>query len=136
MNELALAIEEVRAELAGASNEILFDVCDIDGPMLVDGGASGDSVSIGSVATNINVSYKGLGTGKTIVVGGEAYTASHQLKMARIATTVAITPRHKIKVRARGNTPLLIFEKPLIDEDSKSPFLVMSAVLVTQGYQQ
>src|SRR5688500_3119439 len=99
MNELATAIEEVRTELAAAANEILFDLCDSDGPTLTDGGAAGDHVSFGPVATNINVSYKALGSGKQIVVGGEAYTASHQLRMARTSTTVSITPRHKIKVQ-------------------------------------
>lgn len=136
MNELAAAIEEVRAELAGAANEILFDLCDIDGPILVDGGSSGDSVSLGPIATNVNVSYRGLGNGKQFVIGGEAYTASHELKMVRTTTTVAITPRHLVKVQPRGITGQLIFEKPFIIEDSKSPFLKIGATLVKQGFQQ
>src|SRR5688572_13943901 len=136
MNEIATAVEEARTEIAGAANEILPDLCDIDGPTFVEGGASGDSVTIGSVATNINVQYKGLGYGRQITIGGESYTANHELKMVRTATTGAITPRHKIKVHARGNTPQLIFEKPFPVDDSLSPFLRMYAVLVKQGFQQ
>jgi hypothetical protein len=136
MNELATAIEEVRTELAGAANEILFDLCDLDGPTFVDGGGSGDSVTIGSIAQNLNVSYKGFGGTRQFTVGGETYTASHELKMVRTTTTVAITPRYLIKVQARGLTGQLIFQKPFIFEDSKSPFLKIGATLVKQGYQQ
>ena len=35
----------------------------------------------------------------------------------------------------RGITGLLIFQKPFIIEDSKSPFLKIGATLVNQGYQ-
>ena len=136
MNDIALAIEEARTEIAEAANEILPDLCDIDGPTFVEGGSSGDHVTIGPVATNINVSYRGLSGGRQIVVGGEGYTASHELKMVRTATTGTITPRHKIKVHARGNTGQLVFERPFPVEDSLSPFLRLSAVLVEQGYQQ
>jgi hypothetical protein len=136
MNELASAIEEVRTELAGAANEILFDLCDLDGPTFVDGAGAGDSVTIGSIATNLNISYKGFGGSKVMVVGGETYTATHELKMVRTSTTVAITPRYLVKVQARGNTGQLIFQQPFIIEDSMSPFLKIGATLVKQGYQQ
>lgn len=137
MNELAAAIEEVRTELAGVGNEILFDSCDIYAPLFTDGGAEGDSVSLNPVpvATNVNVTIKGHGVAKTFVVGGEAYTASHELKMVRTTKTVAITPRHRIVARARGLTAALIFEKPFITEDSISPLLKVNATLVMQGYQ-
>lgn len=136
MNELATAIEEVRTELAGIGNDILFDLCDIYGPTFTDGGAAGDSVNKVPVATNVNVTYKGFGTSRQFVVGGEAYTASHQLKMVRTAKTVAITPEHRITVKARGRTGQLVFENPHIDEDSISPLLKVHATLVIQGYQQ
>lgn len=137
MNELASAIEEVRTELAGAANDILFDLCDIYAPLFTEGGSAGDSVGLNPtpVATNVNVTYKGLGGTKEFVVGGEAYTASHQLKMVRTATTVAITPRHRLALKARGLTPALIFEKPFTVEDSISPLLKVNATLVVQGYQ-
>lgn len=138
MNELATAIEEVRTELAGSANEILFDLCDLYGPTFTDGGATGDSVGVSPapIAQNLNISYEGFGVSKVFVVGGEAYTASHRLKMVYTSTTVAITPRHLIKVQSRGLTGLLIFENPHIDEDSKSPFLEINATLVIQGFQR
>lgn len=138
MNELAAAIEEVRTELAGVGSEILFDLCDIYAPLFTDGGAAGDSVGINPIplATNVNITIKGFGAAKQFVVGGEAYTASHLLKMVRTTKTVAITPRHRIVARARGLTASLIFEKPFITEDSISPLLKVNATLVIQGFQQ
>jgi hypothetical protein len=137
MNELAEAIEEVRTELADAQSEILFDECDIYAPMFVDGGPSGDSVTLNPipVAQNVGVTQKGLGKGREVSVGGETYIATHKLTMPRTSSTVAITPRHQIRVYARGLTPQLIFEKPVINEDSIDPLLEVSAVLVMQGYQ-
>lgn len=136
MNELAAAIEEARGEVALAANEILPDRGDIIGPTFTDGGAAGDSVSLGTVASNVNVSYRGLGNGRQFVIGGEAYTASHELKMVRTQTTGLITPRHKFKVYARGKTPELVFENLFPVDDSKSPFLKLNATIVKQGYQQ
>lgn len=137
MNDLAAAIEEVRNELAGVQREILFDECDIYAPMFVDGGAAGDSVILNPVpvATKASISYKGMGKGKEISIGGESYIASHALTMARTTINVSITPKHQIRVRPRGRTGQLIFAKPVIDENSVSPLLEISAVLVIQGYQ-
>lgn len=137
MNELASAIEEVRAELAGAANDILFDLCDIYAPLFTDGGSAGDSVGLNPtpVATNVNVTYKGFGATRQFIAGGEAYTADSQLKMVRNAQTVAITPRHRLHLKVRGLTGALIFEKPHVTEDSISPLLKVNATLVVQGYQ-
>ena len=140
MNELATGIEEIRSELAQPANasEILFDLCDIYAPLFTDGGADGDSVSLNPtpVAMNVNVTIKGFGATRQFVVGGEAYTATHQLKMVRTASTVAITPKYRIVTRARGLTRALTFEDPHITEDSISPLLKINATLVIQGYQQ
>ena len=48
------------------------------------------------------------------MIGGEAYAASHRLKMPRTATTVLITPKYLIKVQSRGDTGELVFENPVI----------------------
>lgn len=137
MNEIARAIEEARREVARAAREILFDLCDIYAPTFADGGASGDSVSYGDpVARNVSISYKGLGNGRQYVAGGEAYIASHELKMPWNATTLAITPEHRLRVHARGITPEMIFQKPAAIDDSKSAFLMLNAFVVKQGYQQ
>lgn len=137
MNELASAIEEVRTELAGAQAEILFDECDIYAPLFVDGGELGDTVTLNPipVARNVGITYKGLSKGKEVNVGGESYIASHALRMARTAINVAISPRHQLRTKPRGKTPQLIFEKPVIDEDSVSPLLELNAILVVQGFQ-
>lgn len=136
MNELASAIEEVRTELAGIGNDILFDLCDIEAPEFTDGGEAGDGFSKVPFASNINVTYKGFGGVRQFTVGGESYTATGQLKMVRTAKTVAITPEHRITLRPRGLTRALVFIDPHIDEDSVSPLLKVNATLVIQGYKQ
>lgn len=136
MNDLALAIEEARAAVASAAGEFMPDLCDIEGPTLVDGGAAGDSVSRVPLASNIPCRVKALGGGRQIVVGGRAYTVSHRLQLPRTATTSLISPEHRATVKARGNTPDRIFENLIADEDSLAPMLWVSASVVTQGYQQ
>lgn len=137
MNDIAEAIEEIRSELAIEQKEILFDECNIYAPLFTDGGASGDTIGLNPIpiARNVSISYKGLGKSKEIIIGGQSYIASHALKMARTTINNAITPEHQIRVKARGKTRQLIFEKPCVDEDSVSPFLELNAILVVQGYQ-
>jgi len=135
MNDVATGVEEARSEIATAAVDFLPDICDIAGPTFVDGGSSGDSESIGSVATNIPIGYQSLGNGKQITIGGETYIASHKLRLPRTSQTVAITPKHIITVRARGSTGALIFQKPVISEDDSDALLVVNAVRVIQGFQ-
>lgn len=136
MSEVGDAINEIREELAIASEEFMADVCNLWGPTFVDGGATGDSVTTGLIASNIPVGYKEGGLGGQIVVGGKAYTGSHQLKLPRTTTTVAITPKHWIKVQARGDTSELVFEQPVIIQKGLDPLLTVVASLVQQGFQQ
>lgn len=112
------------------------DLCDLLGPTFVDGGATGDSVTTATIALNVPCMYESSGVGSQIVVGGEAYTASHRITMPNTAVTEAITPKYKIKVLARGNTAELIFEDPVIVQKSYKALLTVAANLVQQGFQQ
>ena len=119
MNDIALAIEEARTEIAEAANEILPDLCDIDGPTFVEGGSSGDHVTIGPVATNINVSYRGLSGGRQIVVGGEGYTASHELPGAERIS--AWRPSHLDERQSRRQRQWSGLLDQIVDADAKQP---------------
>lgn len=134
MSELGDAIDEARAELA---TEYPFtDSCNLWGPTFVDGGSSSDSETIGLAASNIPISYKGSRANSQLVIGGEAYAASHRLKMPRTVTTVLITPKHLIKVQPRGDTGELVFEKPVIVHKDTDVLLTLAATLVQQGFSQ
>lgn len=136
MSEIGDAINEIRDELGDASEEFMADTCDLWGPTFVDGGAAGDSETIGPIASNIPVGYKEGGPGGQIVVGGKAYTGSHRLKLPRTTATVAITPKHWIKVQPRGDTGELVFEQPVIIQKGVDALLTVAANLVQQGFQQ
>lgn len=136
MSEIGDAINEIREELADASEEFMADVCNLWGPTFVDGGSAGDSETTGPIASNIPCGYKEGGPGGQIVVGGQAYAGSHQLKLPRTTATIVITPKHQIKVQARGDTSELVFEQPVIIQKGVDPLLTVVANLVQQGFQQ
>lgn len=133
MSELGDAINEVRTELA---TEYPFaDTCNLWGPTFVDGGASGDSETLAVIASAIPIGYEGASANAQVVIGGDAYAASHRLKMPRTEVTVAITPKHLIKVQPRGDTAELVFEKPVIVQKDTDVLLTLAATLVQQGFQ-
>jgi hypothetical protein len=89
------------------------------------------------VATNIACFIEELSAGAAqTVVGGEAYLSSHRIEAENSSNTLAITPRHQIKVHARAGKPERVFEKPVIADESFAPLIVIKAALVRQGYQQ
>lgn len=113
------------------------DLCDLIAPVFADGGQSGDTITPTAGATGIKCIYHSRSSNSQLVVGGEAYLASHDLELERTSATVAITPKHKLKVRARGDKSILIFQKSIIVEDeSFSPLVNVAATLVQQGFQQ
>jgi hypothetical protein len=137
MSKVGDAVNKARTKVAAKSARIFPDTCDLWGPTFIDGGAVGDSETIAPIplATNIPIGYKGSSANSQVVVGGEAYSASHRLKMPRTSTTLTITPKHLIKVQARGDTSELVFEKPVIVQKDTDVFLTLAATLVQQGFQ-
>src|SRR5690349_16167720 len=130
MSRVGDAIDRARTRVASKSSKILTDTCSLWGPTFVDGGSAGDSETIASIASNIPIGYKGSRANSQIVIGGEAYVASHQLTLPRTMTTMLITPKHFLKVQARGDTPELVFEKPVIVHRDQDVFLTLAATLV------
>jgi hypothetical protein len=77
-----------------------------------------------------------MGHSSQVVVGGEAYLASHRITLPVTEATLAIKPEDRIKVEARGLNPELIFQQPVIIEGSTTVFVNVAATLVQQGYRQ
>lgn len=136
MSEVGDAINEARTELAIATSEFMEDLCDLIKPTFQDGGTAGDTLTTGVIASNVPVNYRGARPGSQVVVGGEAYIASHELDMPRTVQTLVITPEYKIKVLARGDTAVITFQKPVIVHRGSDVLLTVAAELVQQGFQQ
>jgi hypothetical protein len=120
-----------------AKREILGpDLCDLIKPSHVDGGTSGDTISKSTPESGIPCFFKPLGSNTQEVIGGEAYTATHEITMPRTEATSLITPEYRIKVLERDDRPEKIFQHPVIREGSFTPMVVVTASLVQQGYQQ
>lgn len=136
MAEVGDAINEARTEVATAASEFMADLCDLIKPTFQDGGVAGDTLTTGVIASNVPVNYRGARPGSQVVVGGEAYVATHELDMPRTAQTLAITPEYKIKVLARGDTGVMTFQKPVIAHRGLGVLLTVAAELVQQGFQQ
>ena len=52
-------MDRARTKVAAKASKFMPDVCALWGPTFVDGGASGDSETIGLIASNISIGYKG-----------------------------------------------------------------------------
>lgn len=136
MSEIGDVVDEVRTELADASEEFMPDLCNLWGPIFQDGGAGGDTEQFLLLESDVPCKYGPAVHGSRNVVGGEAYQGSHLLTLPRTPETVAITPKYLIKVLERGDTAEQVFEKPSIVPGSMPVFLKVMASLVTQGYQE
>lgn len=114
----------------------LIDRLDLAGPTFVDGGASGDSVTIGDVAAGIPCLREPAGQTDFIVVGGESFVATDRIFMIKQDETDAITLRHKLTLHPSDGTGALVFEKPMKVDETLNPLIVVKAILVRQGYYQ
>jgi hypothetical protein len=111
------------------------DTCDLIGPVLSDGGSSGDSLTKATLAMNVECFITEVsGADALTVLGGESYTATHRIEMIRTPSTLAITPRYKLRVHARGDEGERYFDNPIRPADSRSRMVVLKATLVQQGY--
>ena len=112
------------------------DLCNITTQTFQDGGASGDTVTASTVASDVKCIYEPPGNSSQVVVGGKAFAGSHRIVMSRTTVTSAITPEHRIAVQARGDKAEMIFEEPFIISRSLDPMVIVGATLVQQGYQE
>lgn len=136
VSELGDAFEELKEELGGAAEEFMSDLCDLTKPTLTDGGGSGDTLTQSTAASNVPCFYKPSGRNSPLVVGGHAYIASHQFTLPATTEVLAITPEYRITVQARGSNPQMIFEQPVIVQNSFMALVKVAATLVQQGFRQ
>ncbi len=114
----------------------LMDRLSIWRKTLSDGGATGDTLTIASIASSIPVLVEPAGRGSQIVVGGQAYLASHRLLMIRDSSTLSIKPEDTLKVAARDGRPEQVFEQPAIIDESTDVLVTVAATFVRQGFRQ
>lgn len=132
MSDVGNAINQIRAALSAAAPAFMADTCDVflltPGPD--DYGGSTNTSS--TVASSVPCDYEALSPFQT-EIGGRLITGrTHKITLPSNATTEAILPKHKIVVAARGNTPALTFNDPIVLPDSLSPFLEVAATLAVQ----
>ena len=129
MNELATAIEDIRAELATVAPEIFPDACEIVS-ISTTTDEFGNPLEVRTViASNVPMKYSAMSSSEKIIGEGEQSVLSHKLKMGVTADTITITPSYQIVVEARGESPKLTFENPTSLIGSFSPFMVVAANL-------
>lgn len=135
MSELGDAINEVRTELASAASEFMFDLCDlIPDPSLVAQGA-GHTLTDSAAVTSIPCTHKQLGGGGVRIDDGESVvTKTHKVTLPYTSDTVLIDRHYQIRIHARGFNPQVIFEQPVRQVDSASPF-VSVLVTMTEGFR-
>lgn len=130
MSVLGDAINQVRSQLDSAASQFMADTCSI---ILLtssqdDSGGSGDTPS--TVGSSIPCLVEALKVPLQKQVGGRMITGlDHQITLPANSTTAAILPKHKIVVAARGVTPEMTFNDPVVLPDSLGPFIVVAASL-------
>ena len=113
------------------------DQCEIIGPVFTEGGATGDSVQLATIATYVDCFVREIsGASAQVVIGGAAYISSHQIEVKSNSVTIAITPEYRIRVYARDGVPERIFENPVTTSASYAPLVEMKAQLVRQGFSR
>lgn len=132
MSEVGDAITEVRSELDASASEFMADTCTIKliSPSSDDYGGSTDNET--TVASDIPCDYKAISPQQLVLAGKSVVGRTHTITLPSNANTEAILPKHKIVVGARGNTPALTFNDPVVLPSSLSPFLTVAVSLGVQ----
>lgn len=130
MNEIATAIEEVRAELSTAATEFLPDTCTIKAPGTETRDAYGEiTTTDGDAATLVPCKYEALSAYEQSVGGSTVGSATHRLRLPANAVTLAIQPNRRIVVDTRGLVPALTFEVTGRLDASTDVMLTLAATL-------
>lgn len=128
---LASARSLIAGDPSGAG---LLDRCDLSGPSVVDGGSAGDSLSFSVLASNVPCLVETAGPNVQTTVGGETYVTTHKLFLIKSAYSVAVTPKYRIRVYARDDTPEQIYEHTVVVSETFEPLVRVHASAVIQGY--
>jgi hypothetical protein len=115
----------------------LIDLCDVLTVTMVSDGFSGKTLgSPSAVLSDLACMVEELGgAGAQTIIGGETYISSHRIFVKTSPTILGLTPRHQIRVHARGDTPVMIFEQPIVKKETFSPLITIYCTLVQQGFR-
>lgn len=130
MSDISDGIDEARSDLNDEAADTLTDLCDITTLGLVDDGHSGQTEGETSFATNVPVQISQAAPGaNSVEAGGVTYIGTHRLKFGWNSTNAGINPKQKIYVHARGDEGQMVFEQPVREKGSMSPWLFVLAKL-------
>ncbi|HEX5704869.1 MAG TPA: hypothetical protein VFX97_16850 [Pyrinomonadaceae bacterium] len=93
-------------------------------------GGSTDTES--TVASDVPCDYIAIRPEQLEIAGKSVVGRTHTITLPSNANTEAILPKHKIVVNARGSTPALTFNDPVVLPSSLEPFLTVAATLGVQ----
>ena len=132
MSRVGDGITRVRSKLDAKASKFMADTCTIKlvTPSSDDYGGSTDTET--TVASDVPCNYKALNPLQTEIAGRSVIGRTHTITFPSNANTEAILPKHKIVVNARGNTPALTFNDPIVLPGSLEPFLTVAATLGVQ----
>lgn len=129
MSDLSSAIAEVRSELNISSPDIFTDLCDIQSVTSGSDDYGGASQTPGTVAANVPCKYEALSSSEQSFAGGTTASLTHRITMGVTPSSLAIKQNQRIRVLANGDVPELMFENPIPQLGSFSPFIDVLASL-------
>lgn len=129
---VAQGIEQIRSALNRSARQFFPDLCSISSlvPSTDDSGGSGDTAT--PLASNVPCSYKSLSPSQLQVAGRVLVGLSHVIKLPSNAVTQGIKPTQQIVIAARGNTPALTFQNPVVLDNATAPFVSVAAMVSEQ----
>lgn len=131
MNEVTLAIEEARSELAGASKEFFPDLCNLIIPGATEPDGFGGEIQTDPVIhRNIPCKVEVLGRSDVPIGGTQITTQDHKLTMGATRITKQIKKHYQIVVQAHDDIAEQTFENPVPLMGSFDSFMKVAATKV------
>lgn len=131
MNDVTLAIEEARAEIAAASSEFFPDLCDLIIPgATVPDGFGGETQPVPIIHRNIPCKVEVLGRSDVPIGGAQITTQGHKITMGATAITKQIKPHYQIVVQGHHDMAEQTFENPVVLMGSFDVFMKIAATKI------
>ena len=131
MNEVTLAIEEARSELASASTEFFPDLCNLIIPgATVPDGFGGETQSVPVVHGNIPCKVEVLGRSDVPIGGAQITTQGHKITMGANSITKKIKSHYQIVVQGHHDIAEQLFENPVALLGSMDVFMKVAATKI------
>lgn len=105
------------------------DFCDLIEPTEAPDGFGGSTPTDNEIASDLPCFYEPLSGSSSQVAGGALTTQTHRVTMESTAATLTIKPDYEIQVKARGDRPIIIFERPIPLLGSFAPLVEVAAIM-------